>query len=178
MTVLTAPTLRAAVTARPVQHGFTLAVLTTLGAPSFFEWLQNAQTRSGAEAVLNGIQVARSEAIQRNARVMVVFVPPSTGWTVSVDADDTVIQSRSGAEGTSNAVVTVTPLGATTVTFAPLGGVTANADSSDTLTQVDVTNVVLTSTAARPIRIVVTGGGSTRMCDPAATIATTDPRHC
>ena len=122
LTVLTAPTLRAAVTARPVQHGFTLvelmislvvlAVLTTMGAPRFFEWLQNSQTRSGAEAVLNGIQVARSEAIQRNARVMVVFVPPSTGWTVSVDADDTVIQSRSGAEGTSNAVLTATPAAA------------------------------------------------------------------
>ncbi len=186
LTVLTAPTLRAAVTARPVQHGFTLvelmislvvlAVLTTLGAPSFFEWLQNSQTRSGAEAVLNGIQVARSEAIQRNARVMVVFVPPSTGWTVSVDADDTVIQSRSGAEGTSNAVLTATPAAATTITFGALGSVTTNKDTSAPITQVDMTNSQFAG--ARTLRVVITGGGGIRMCDPSPSLALTDPRRC
>lgn len=155
-----------------------LVIVMALGIPSFYEWVQNQQIRAGAEAIMNGLQLARSEAIQRNLTVKFVVAPPGTGWTVSESTSGTQIQARNAAEGTSNAVVTVTPLGATTVTFAPLGGVTANADSSDTLTQVDVTNVVLTSTAARPIRIVVTGGGSTRMCDPAATIATTDPRHC
>lgn len=155
-----------------------LVIMLALGIPSFYEWIQNQQIRAGTEALLNGLQLARAEAIQRNLAVKFVVSPPGTGWAVSESASGTAIQSRNSAEGSANAVVTVTPTGATTVTFAPLGGVTANADGSDTITQLDVGNVVLTTSAARALRIVITGGGSTRMCDPAATIATTDPRHC
>jgi type IV fimbrial biogenesis protein FimT len=171
---------------RALSRGFTLvelmisltviAVLAVLGAPSFFEWLQNTQTRSATEAVLNGIQVARAEAIQRNAKVRIVFAPPSSGWTVSVDSDGTAIQARSGNEGTSNASLAVTPSGATTITFAPLGSVTTNTDASASITQVDMTNSKYA--AARTLRILVTGGGSIRMCDPSAALSVTDPRRC
>ncbi len=181
MLIISAP-----VTTGAAQRGFTLVelmislvvlgVLTALGAPSFFEWIQNSQTRTATEAVLNGIQVARSEAIQRNARVRIVFVPPSTGWTVSVDADNTVIQTRSGAEGTSNAVLTPTPAAGTTLTFAALGSVTTNTDASAPITQIDMTNSKFAG--ARALRVVVTGGGSIRMCDPSVSLSVTDPRRC
>jgi len=153
-----------------------LGVLAALGAPSFFEWLQSSQTRAAAEAVLNGIQVARAEAIQRNANVRVVFAPPSTGWTVAVDSTGTVVQSRSGAEGTSNAVLTATPSASTTITFGALGSVGANTDTSAAITQLDVSNSKYA--AGRSLRVVITGGGSTRMCDPAPALASTDPRRC
>ena len=171
---------------RTAQRGFTLVelmislvvlgLLSALGAPSFFEWLQNSQTRAAAEAVLNGVQLARAAAIERNANVRVVFAPPSTGWTVAVDSTGAVLQSRSGAEGTSNAVLTATPSAGTTITFGALGSVTTNTDTSVTITQLDVTNSKFA--AARTLRVVVTGGGSTRMCDPAPALASTDPRRC
>jgi type IV fimbrial biogenesis protein FimT len=174
--------------ALPGQGGFTLvelmisllviSVVSVLGAPSFFEYLQNTQTRTATEAVLNGIQVARSEAIQRNKNVRIVFVPPSTGWTVSDDAVGTVIQTRSGAEGTANASLAVLPATTTTITFGALGSVTTNLDTSAPITQLDVSNTRLTTGASRVLRIMVTGGGSIRMCDPAASLATTDPRRC
>ena len=157
-----------------------LVLLIALGAPSFFEWTQNQQIRTAAEAAINGLQVARSEAIRRNLPVKVVFSTTDSGWAVTESSSGTAIQSRSGSEGTANAVFTITPSGATTVTFNALGGVTTNADASSAITQLDVSSssAALATAAARPLRILVAGGGSIRMCDPASTIATTDPRHC
>ena len=165
--------------ARPVPDGRELAASpgdNPVSIPTVTVPIRVLSRRSfiGAQRVV--IQVARSEAIQRNARVMVVFVPPSTGWTVSVDADDTVIQSRSGAEGTSNAVLTATPAAATTITFGALGSVTTNKDTSTPITQVDMTNSQFAG--ARTLRVVITGGGGIRMCDPSPSLALTDPRRC
>jgi type IV fimbrial biogenesis protein FimT len=152
-----------------------LALIMALGAPSLFEWTQNLQIRAAADAMLNGIQLAKSEAIKRNLNVQILLVPPAAGWTVSEAASGTAIQARSAAEGSPNAQATVTPAGATTLTFAPMGGVTSNADASASITQIDVSNV-LAPPSARNLRIVVTGGGSVRMCDPALT--SPDPRAC
>jgi type IV fimbrial biogenesis protein FimT len=153
-----------------------LGVLGALGAPSFFEWLQTSQTRAAAEAVLNGIQSARAEAIQRNKNVRVKFTPPGTSWNVYEDATSTLIQTRTKKEGTLNAVLTPTPAAGNTITFGPLGSVVTNSDTSATITQLDVTNSKFAG--ARAMRIMITGGGSVRMCDPNASITVTDPRHC
>ena len=59
-----------------------LGLLITLGAPSLSEWLQNQRIRSAAEAIVNGMQVARGEAIKRNLAVQMVLEPPTSGWTV------------------------------------------------------------------------------------------------
>lgn len=178
-----------------------LAVLISLGAPSFGEWLQNQQIRAAAEATLNGLQVARAEAVRRNLPVRFQFVSDLTSscslsnnslnWVVSladptgacdalVDAtpSGTVIQSRAALEGSPNAQIAITPSVAHSVTFSPLGSVlTVNAGGSQPITQIDVTNPMITSGAARPLRIVVSGGGNIRMCDPAVTTAG-DPRAC
>ena len=173
-----------------------LAILIALGAPSFGEWLQNQQVRAAAEAIVNGMQVARGEAIKRNLAVQFTLDLPS-GWTVceatKQPCDGTllanpvrvqdVIQSRSGSEGTRNAQATSTPDGALAVTFSPLGSVlTTNSDGSVPLTQVDVANTQGDCMAAggsmRCLRVVVTGGGSIRMCDPTPGIAAPDTRAC
>jgi len=201
---------------RAPQHGFTLieimislviiALLISLGAPAFSEWLQNQQTRAAAEATLNGLQVARSEAVARNANVSFQFMADlsstcqpapigpggaltSVSWVVSLGdpsnacdkkIGDTpsgpVIQSRSGAEVTPNALVTTLPASATTVTFTPLGGTTGNPDGSLTLQSMTLTNAVLTGSGSRPLRIVINPGGSMRMCDPSAVAP--DTRAC
>jgi len=174
---------------RRPQRGFTLieimVSLTVLGIllmvalPSFSEWLQNQQLRAASEATLNGLQVARAAAIRRN--VLVQFVSgPGTGWTVTEVGTGVVVQSRAHEEGSPNAVLTVTPAGATTVTFTPLGSVVANADLSLTVTQFVVGNPAGGSCQPggpmRCLRVAISGGGSLRMCDPI--VGVTDPRAC
>jgi type IV fimbrial biogenesis protein FimT len=110
-----------------------LGVLIALGAPGFIEWLQNQQIRAAAEAALNGLQAARTEAVRANLPVRFQFVTDLTSscsrvndqqnfsWVVSYadptgkcdqaanPADPTnpqIVQSRAGGEATSNAWVT------------------------------------------------------------------------
>jgi type IV fimbrial biogenesis protein FimT len=204
---------------RAPQLGFTLieiaiaigviAILIKLGAPSFSDWLQNQQTRAATEATLNGLQVARSEAVRRNVQVRFQFVSnltagcalssTSLNWVVSIGDPSNacnkaldvalpavpgpVIQARSAAEASPNAKLAISPPGvtppATTVTFNALGGVVSqNADGSVPIKWIDISNPAITSATARPLRVVVSPGGSVRMCDPASTIAPTDPRAC
>ncbi len=156
-----------------------LGILLMVALPSFGTWLQNQQLRAASEATLNGLQVARAAAIQRN--VLVQFVSgPGTGWTVTEVGTGVVVQSRAHEEGSPNAVLTVTPAGATTVTFTPLGSVVANADLSLIVTQFDVTNPAGGSCQPggpmRCLRVTISGGGSLRMCDPI--VGVTDPRSC
>src|SRR5215831_18283134 len=57
-----------------------VSLLLGLGIPSFKAWVINSQIRDSAEAILNGIQVARANAIQRN--LLVVFtLTPNNGST-------------------------------------------------------------------------------------------------
>lgn len=199
--------------ARALQLGFNLieviiaisvlGILLALGAPSFGDWLQNQQTRAATEATLNGLQLARAEAVKRNTSVRFQFVSDLSAscalsavnfnWVVSV-GDPTnacnqpidaatpgpVIQSRSAAESSPNARFVVAPAAVTPayVTFNSLGGVVSpNADGTAPMTQIDICNPAITSSAARPLRVVVSPGGSARMCDPQVTDPA-DARAC
>lgn len=176
----------------PCQRGMTiveilislavLGILLMVALPEFSKWLQNQQLRAATEGMLNGLQIARAEAIKRNAPVQLI-VGPGTGWTVSDPASGAVVQTRAQEEGTMNAAVAVTPGGSTTVTFTPLGGVGANTDGTAAITQLDFTNPTggdcQPTGAMRCLRLVVTGGGSMKMCDPALPVATPpDARAC
>lgn len=188
-----------------------MALLISLGAPAFSEWIQNQQIRAAAESTLNGLQVARAEAVGRNTNVSFQFMgdlssscatapvgsgPPGTlasmSWVVSlgdptgacdkkVSDGGPVIQSRTGTETTPNAIVTTNPAGSTTVTFTPLGGTTGNPDGSPAMLRMTLNNTVLMSggvptSAARSLQIVISPGGSTRMCDLSAVAP--DTRAC
>jgi len=165
-----------------------LALLLFVAVPSFASFLQNQQIRVAGDAIVNGLQVARAEAIRRNLSVQVAVNVPATGWTVSESASGALIQSRTHEEGSPNAIVATTPGGATTITFTPLGGVTSNADGSLPVNQFDLNfnnpgglacQTVANKAGPRCLRILVTGGGSTRMCDPAVgPTAPPDPRAC
>jgi len=161
-----------------------IGVVLMLGVPSIAEFLQSQQIRVASDAVLNGLQVARAEAIRRNLSVEVAISVPETGWVVSESVSRTVIQRREHQEGSRNANVMTNPGGATTVTFTPLGGVTGNEDGSFPVTQFDIDNpaggaCALASGPMRCLRILVTGGGSLRMCDPKLPVTTPpDPRAC
>ena len=177
-----------------------VALVLFVAVPSFGIFLQNSQIRNAAGSALNGLEIARNEAIRRNAPVRFQFVSnltascalstTSLAWVVSqanpagacdTPASDTVapqiIQSRSATEGTSNARVTLA--GGSTLVFTGLGRAQTGG-----ITQIDVTNTSGTCQYADPtngtmrcMRIVVSSGGQSRMCDPQVT-ATNDPRKC
>lgn len=170
------------------QHGATLiemligiailAILMMVGLPSYTAWMQNTQIRNATESVLNGMQLARNEAVRRNINVQLALGAQSS-WTISVPSTAEQIQSRTYGAGSTNVTVAVLPANATKITFSSLGRVVANADASAIITQLDfnVPTAILAETASRNLRIVVTAGGNVRMCDPTVT-ADTDPRLC
>ena len=73
-----------------------LGILMSLGIPAFSDWMRNARVRTTAESALNGLQLARAEAVRRNTTVGFYLVDTTTGacalstagpnWIVSVDS--------------------------------------------------------------------------------------------
>lgn len=151
-----------------------LALLLFVGVESYRIWIQNTQVRTAAEAILNGLQLARGEAVRRNDNVHIVL-SGGTGWTVSVASTGEAIQSRTDGEGGQNAKLTVTPAGATTVTFNGLGRVVTNLDGSPSISQVEVSSLTLADAETRKLQVRV-GVGDIRMCDPQ--LSAPDPRAC
>lgn len=177
-----------------------VSLLMFVGAPSFSLWIQNTQTRTAAESIQNGLQIARTEAVRRNTNVRFNLTNASgtVAWSVdcvNVTADCPAgIQTRSGGEGGANARVGIsvvalpspipanhfnTAIAAGTglpagVTFDGIGRVpTANIGTD--ITRIDITNAVRAD--ARRMVVVIGTGGQTRMCDPAIALAT-NPQGC
>lgn len=186
--------------------GITLAaLLMTLAMPSFITGMQNRQIRTVADAVQNGLMVARTEALRRNRNVK-FQLQNGTGWTVGCETVDAstdpvtgevacpaTIQTRDPGSTTKAQVATSQLVAATgsaasttvftdTLTFTPLGRTTTSTLPTGNLAVFDVTNPSTDACAAaggemRCLRVVVTSMGQVRMCDPAVT-ASTDPRKC
>ena len=150
-----------------------LGVLISLGLPSFTTWINNTKIRTAAESMLNGVQLARAEAVRQN-QTMVFILGASGNWTVQTQAGS-VIQQRPANEGSSNTTLTITPSGATEITFNGLGRVIANGDASASISSITVGSTILSSSQARNMTINI-GLGSVRMCDPL--VSQPDPRAC
>jgi type IV fimbrial biogenesis protein FimT len=151
-----------------------LGVLATMAVPSFMQMLRNSEISAAAESVANGLQRARAEAVTRNARMQFVL---GTGTSWSVDyvskpvVTDPPLDTRASTES-RNATLSVTPAGATTVTFNQLGSVWTNpnpacpgfknADCSDALTQINFN----ATGGYRSLRVTIGAGGNARVCDP------------
>lgn len=156
-----------------------IAIMTAMALPSFITWIQNTQIRTAAEAMLNGLQMTRAEAVRRNEQV--TFSLDGFNWNIT-DATGTVIESRSSEEGSRNAVVTV--IGTMPLTFnglgRPLGGTAAVGGGNDAV-QLRVSNPNGGSCQdsggeMRCLEIRVTLSGQVRMCDPK--LPSTDPQGC
>lgn len=176
-----------------------LIVLLMTGLPSFSVWLQNTKVRTGAESILAGLQLARMEAVRRNAVVRFQFVDNFTNscalasntgnWIVSQDdptnnchiapsdtAAPRTIQSKPAIEGSPDVTIAaVDSVGnaATFVAFNGMGRVTA----TTLIQRIDIDSSMLAASDSRDLSILIAPGGQIRMCDPNVT-ATTDPRYC
>jgi type IV fimbrial biogenesis protein FimT len=153
-----------------------LAIMLLIALPNFAVWMQNTQIRTAGEAVLNGMQLARAEAIRRNVSIE-LRMDASSGWTARVaDPPQEVIQARLAGEGSAAALVTITPVGARTVTFNSFGSVATNADGTATVTEIKIDSPSIAAADSRELCILVRAGGNVRMCDPQ--VAVTDTRSC
>jgi type IV fimbrial biogenesis protein FimT len=195
----------------PSQRGFNIielmvavsimAGLMLIGIPSFSTWLQNSQIRTAAEAMQNGVHIARAEAVRRNAPVIFQITNTLTNacalsttgqnWVVSMDSaagscasspsadlasptSPRIIQKRSGSDGAKNAVISA---GQSSITFNGLGRVTPVPAGS---IQIDISNTTGGSCSPagpmRCMRVVVSPAGQVRLCDPQ--LASTDAQGC
>lgn len=163
-----------------------LAILAAIAVPSFAQMIQNSRIRTAAESIQNGLQVARAEAVKRNALVKFQLNADSSWLVCTVEnanddcandpANEDYIQGRSTAEGSSaDVTATVIPAGNTTVVFNGLGLIPPG---SDPFTQVDVDMdpSVMAPEDSRDLRILLGAGGSIRMCNP--NLGGEDPRAC
>ena len=96
---------------RPVQSGLTLpetmislaVLVTTLAVtlPSAASWLRDLQVRTAAESLKSGIELARLEAVRRNARIS-LRIPGDDGrlWAFGCDVPECpkVLQSAPAGE--------------------------------------------------------------------------------
>lgn len=159
-------------------------IVSSFGIASYRIWIQNVAIRNSAESILNGIQLARAEAVNRNTPIQFNF-RTGAAWTVCQrpalpgDCPDpdgaTTIQSRLQSEG-SSATVTVDnlPGGTNRIVFNSLGVVDISAGS---FTQTEINNTALAVVDSRRLRVTVNVGGNVRMCDPKF-IYPADPRGC
>lgn len=174
-----------------------MALLLGLAMPAFTTWVRNTQVRTVSDALQNGLRLAQAEAIRRHRQVVFYRTDASTCtaattaaaggafWvvrTVPLVAGDPAEAVQCGhlgdvAEGVSIA-------GATALCFNSGGRQVANADpgiggAACTLAANGISSFdVSTSNADRPLRVLVTLGGSVRLCDPAKTLATATPDGC
>lgn len=152
-----------------------LAILLYVALPNFAVWMQNTQIRTAGEAILNGMQLARAEAIRRNVNVE-LRMDNSSGWTARVAGTGEVVQSRVAGEGSATALVTIAPAGAKTVTFDSFGSVANNADGTATVSEIKIDSPAIAAADSRELCILVRAGGNVRMCDPQ--VPATDTRTC
>ena len=152
-----------------------LMILLFVALPNFAVWMQNSQIRTAGEAILNGLQIARAEAIRRNVNVE-LRMDASSGWTARLAGTGEVVQSRVAGEGSAAALVTITPAGANTVTFNSFGSIATNADGTSTVTEIKIDSPAIAAADSRELCILVRAGGNVRLCDPQ--VAATDTRTC
>jgi len=157
-----------------------LGLLLAFAMPSYSIWIQNTRIRSAAESFVNGLQLARNEAVRRNANVEFV-VGTGSAWTVHCTAtspgcpDIAAIQKRSAGEGSSSSV-TVTPSNGGTIRFDSFGRMSFPVPGAGSTVRFNIDNNLLSASDSRDLRVTIDTGGNIRMCDP--NVSAPDPRHC
>ena len=142
-----------------------VSILLALGVPSFSQFLQNRKVRSAADGVLQGLSLAKVEAIRRNTRVQIA-ITADTGWVVGCVSPTNLcpanIQTRPGSEGAKNIIITEK-----TLIFNGFGRLSVSTENST----LDLSNPTAGTCErlggnVRCLRIVVTPAGQLQPCDP------------
>jgi len=153
-----------------------LAIISAIAMPNYRGLVVNSEIRTTAESIRTGMQLARAEAVKRNANVR--FTLAGRAWTVgcvTVNANcPATIQAKHQNEGSSSTITTtITPNGATVVTFNSFGTTTG----AGQIRRVAVDSTAIAASATSDLAITIGIGGNPRMCDPNVS-ATTDVKFC
>jgi len=162
--------------------------LLALGVPALTDMIANSRVRTAAEGVLNGMQVARAEAIRRNTPVTLQIGANGISWDVVLSGDltNTALQTRAADVGTNvSGAASVT---APTLAAAPVAVTSPILTFSGWGTMSMSIGGIMTTPAAFGIRYTSTVPGTRamcaavvantpRLCDPQRTVAT-DPQAC
>lgn len=180
-----------------------VALLLMAIIPSASAWIRNIQIRNVATSLQNGLQKARAEAMRRNTNVRFSLVSLTdsavmnnscavadngVSWVVSLDdptnncgvavSDTTaprILDKQATGSGGKWVVVQgsdATGSDADSIIFNGFGRPTGAAS----LARISVNNDVQ-GDDYRALRIVISTGGTVRMCEPAVT-SSSDPRKC
>jgi type IV fimbrial biogenesis protein FimT len=182
-----------------------LAILMKLSMPSYSAWIGNQQLRASAESMIGAIQIARMEAMKRNARVMFKLTDSgnsTSSWQICLlapggtDCDpalpNNTIQARDSGDDSAQARVGVSTLTSTTLPGAfasplAIGGVPSSITftgvgrpliSVANIARIDVRHATLSAAEQRRLVIMITGAGSARSCDPQIPASPPNPRAC
>jgi type IV fimbrial biogenesis protein FimT len=149
-----------------------IAILASVAFPSYHQLIANTQIRSVTESIRNGLQVARAEAVKRNATVSFTL-NNNTSWTVGcpiVNANcPAIIQAKPAKEGSSS-TVTLAITDANTVSFTNLG--TIDLTIPVYLKKVNVDNSSIPAADSKDLQVNIGAGGLVRVCDPNVTVVT------
>lgn len=175
-----------------------LALLLLLAMPSFTTWIRNAQVRTVSDALQNGLRLAQAEAVRRHRQV-VFYRTNATTCTAATAAEDggafwvvrtvPLLNGDDAAEAVqcgqlADVAAGVAIAGATALCFNSAGRQVANAnpDIGGAACALDANGTstfdVSQDNADRPLRVLVTLGGSVRLCDPAKTLSSSTPDGC
>ncbi|HWX01849.1 GspH/FimT family pseudopilin [Collimonas sp.] len=169
------------------------AIMMAVAIPSFSSWIQNTRIRSTAEALQNGIRLAKTEAVRRSRLVdfrLTAVTPPvkdaatsksGSNWYVqqndtfqlatdSSDANYNLFIQGSSLSGTNANVVIAGDVD--TLTFTSLGRLN---NSGAAPYKFEIKGA---SSGSRNLRVIVTQSGQIRMCDPQITLSSTTPTGC
>lgn len=183
-----------------------LAVLLGLGVPAMGTYLQNSKLASAASSYFSGLQMARTEAIRRNALAEFVLtdtavstgnvantaVPAVAGrnWVVRAASGVgtfALVEVKAGAEGdgsAAGAAIVATGSASAPAVFdgrIPFNGFGRTANNAPYA--IDITNpaagtCVQGGGKIRCRRITVSPGGQIAVCDPAVAASGGDSRAC
>lgn len=157
-----------------------LALLIFFALPSFSTWIMNAKIRTAAESIASGLQVARNEAVRRNANIQFVLDATGSGWVVSCQSvfapscpNTDEIQRRASGEGADGTIsVTATPT--RTIVFNSLGLMVSPVNPPGGIAMFDIDGAA--ASESRELRVTIQTAGNIRMCDPQ--VSGSDPRAC
>lgn len=174
-----------------------VGILMALAAPAASTWIKNTQVRAVADALQSGIKLAQAESVRRYRQVVFfrttskacnATAAASTAgqfWqirTIAAIAGDPVAVVQCGV--LSDVAGGIALSGPTALCFNADGRQIANAATGVTgatcsLSATGAANAfnVSHAQATRALRVMVTLGGSIRLCDPAKSISTS-PDGC
>lgn len=181
-----------------------LALILTVAMPTLGTWMDNTRIRNTAEALQNGLQTARSEAVRRNQSISFYLVSltnpgvmdnncalsaTSSAWVVSVDSPAAkcgsapsttvapkIVEARTGNDAGGKVKVSGLLADGTTAANTVTFNGFGRITNTDPLARIDIKGPD-DSVTYRKLRLEITRAGAVRMCDPKVSDAT-DPRKC